>query len=230
MTTSNAVLAYKVLDHIDAHPEQHNQSDFVRRSTPAWLLSAEGIPCGTTACFAGWTVLLTGRTIYLGSTMPKVEIDGDLVEVDDVAARLLGLGHRGLDGDAHRLFYEARTREDLGRLVAEIFGPRPHPADSLFAPGVTLKDAPDPMYPEGEPDSVVDDQTPLCRDPHCPSVNVPHYGKPICPPEHVEAWRYDFPAARDTCGHDQVVMWSGVRWVHPMDMGVCDRPPASSDD
>lgn len=38
------------------------------------------------------------------------------------------------------------------------------------------------------------------------------------------------PASRvgDLCGHGQVVMWSGVNWVHPMDMGVCDacdRPP-----
>lgn len=30
------------------------------------------------------------------------------------------------------------------------------------------------------------------------------------------------------CGHDQVVFWSGASWVHPMDMGVCDRPPAGS--
>lgn len=28
------------------------------------------------------------------------------------------------------------------------------------------------------------------------------------------------------CGHDQVVFWSGASWVHPMDMGPCDRPPA----
>lgn len=28
------------------------------------------------------------------------------------------------------------------------------------------------------------------------------------------------------CGHDQTVIWSGANWVHPMDMGVCDRAPA----
>lgn len=34
--TPNAELAYQVLDYIDAHPDQHDQSDFVRR--PAELL------------------------------------------------------------------------------------------------------------------------------------------------------------------------------------------------
>jgi hypothetical protein len=39
------------------------------------------------------------------------------------------------------------------------------------------------------------EQNPLCCDPHCPSVGVPNFGLPICPPEHAEAWRYDFPDA-----------------------------------
>jgi hypothetical protein len=95
------------------------------------------------------------------------------------------------------------------------------------------------------------EQAPMCRDPHCPSVGVPHFGPAICPPEHAEAWRYEFPEARACrhagvdvqpgcpnscdpsrpgsepvkCGHDQIVFWSGVSWVHPMDMGVCDRAP-----
>lgn len=36
------------------------------------------------------------------------------------------------------------------------------------------------------------EQAPMCRDPHCPSVGVPHFGPAICPPEHAEAWRYEF--------------------------------------
>lgn len=38
---------------------------------------------------------------------------------------------------------------------------------------------------------VVDEQTPQCRDPHCPG-----FGRPLeetCPAEHAEAWRFDFP-------------------------------------
>lgn len=27
------------------------------------------------------------------------------------------------------------------------------------------------------------------------------------------------------CGHRQTVFWSGASWVHPIDMGTCDRPP-----
>lgn len=27
-----------------------------------------------------------------------------------------------------------------------------------------------------------------------------------------------------TCGHAQVAFWTGAGWVHPLDMGACDRP------
>lgn len=129
MTTPNAALAYQVLDYIDAHPEQHDQGDFIRGVARgvegARSIAAEDMPCGTRACFAGWAVLLGGKTIDVVLFMPRADLGEGLIEVDDAAAQLLGLGKRGLDGDAHRLFYEADNREDLGRLVAEIFGPRP---------------------------------------------------------------------------------------------------------
>lgn len=125
MTASNAELAYRVLDHIDAHPERHDQSDFVRSAVNTPSITADRMPCGTTACFAGWTVLLSGHEIDLRRFMPRADVGDGLIEVDDVAARLLGIGESGLDGHAHRLFYEANSRKDLGRMVAEIFGPRP---------------------------------------------------------------------------------------------------------
>jgi hypothetical protein len=110
----NAALAYRVLDHIDAHPEQWQQGQ--------WIGETE---CGTVACFAGWTVLLSGGHLDdhdLVSDVPEVTglhvsiAAFDLLGVDDEE-----LAHRGV-GD---LFNGGNTREDLGRLVAEIFGPRP---------------------------------------------------------------------------------------------------------
>lgn len=122
----NAALAYAVLDQIDAHPEQHDQSDFVRHHGDVWSIAATDMPCGTTACFAGWAVLLSGRTLELNHIVPQVRMDHGLVDVDDAAALLLGIGTRGMyDDPAHALFYAARTRDDLARQVAEIFGPRP---------------------------------------------------------------------------------------------------------
>lgn len=29
------------------------------------------------------------------------------------------------------------------------------------------------------------------------------------------------------CEHGQTVFWSGASWVHPLDMGTCDRPPGT---
>jgi hypothetical protein len=47
--TPNAELAYKVLDHIDAHPQQWRQG---------WWFTE--LDCGTAACFAGWACVLSG--------------------------------------------------------------------------------------------------------------------------------------------------------------------------
>ncbi len=108
----NAELAYKVLDHIDAHPETWDQG--------MWW-------CGTSGCFAGWACALAGT-------------DPDALSKDahsdtylpDVAATLLGFPIRedmdaitdGAGEDAW-LFCSDNTREDLGRMVEQIFGPRP---------------------------------------------------------------------------------------------------------
>lgn len=110
MTAPNAELAYRVLDHIDAHPESWNQG--------AWW-------CGTSGCFAGWTCALSGET-------PAGDyVDG--VYVPERAAQLLGFDDRdhldavsdAADGGEAWLFYSDNTREDLGRYVEAIFGPRP---------------------------------------------------------------------------------------------------------
>lgn len=112
----NAALAYAVLDHIDAHPEEWNQAVWFRRPQ---------VGCGTTACFAGWTSLLSGDEpdwahAYQRQTDGVIS-DGRSLYIVGRAMGLLGID----DHQADALFYGANTREDLGRLVAQIFGHRP---------------------------------------------------------------------------------------------------------
>lgn len=116
--TPNAELAYRVLDQIDAHPESWNQG--------TW-------DCGTAACFAGWAVRLSGGKVDpLGDSLdPSVTEGPDEIvglAVDVAAERLLRSDCRSAATDAEDagdLFGAFNTREDLGQLVARIFGPRP---------------------------------------------------------------------------------------------------------
>jgi hypothetical protein len=111
----NAELAWRVLDHIDAHPEQWDQGK--------WIGRAE---CGTVACFAGWTVMLSGGAVYTSSEsvtiLGRPELEG--LHIEQAAQRLLGV--RGdvmvLHGDP---FDGLLTRAELGERVEAIFGPRP---------------------------------------------------------------------------------------------------------
>jgi len=120
----DAALAYRVLDHIDANPGLHDPRVWIERRGE----------CGTAACMAGWTCLLAGDRPYYrdGDGDPEAEyvVHAGAPELGDYipvrAANLLGMK---LDGGytltGYRLFEPHNTREDLGRLVAEIFGPRP---------------------------------------------------------------------------------------------------------
>ncbi len=133
----NAELAYKVLDHIDARPELWRQG--------IWLGESE---CGTTACFAGWAVMLSGC---------EVDVAGE--EVLTGPAELIGrhvgsaaevlLGIEDLDGDSPDPFDAILTRAELGRAVAEIFGPRPvtdaHRDDACRAIAAELDRHPDAL-------------------------------------------------------------------------------------
>lgn len=132
MTTSteerpNAELAYKILDDIDAHPEEWLQEVFVLRS--------EDFPIR--GCFAWLTCKSAGDSPYwetdLDSTSSKVRTAGGGVEYIGVRAEDLLRASRFLDDDdidpdgegPYDLFGMRNTREDLGRLVETIFGPRP---------------------------------------------------------------------------------------------------------
>lgn len=123
-TKPNADLAYRVLDHIDAHPEQWEQDIYIGKAE-----------CGTVACFAGWTVLLSGEKPFFGQHDTGTETswldhDGNRVHVPARAEELLRASRWAREGydDEEDLFSGANNRADLGRLVGEIFGPRPQAA------------------------------------------------------------------------------------------------------
>ena len=116
MTAPNAELAYRVLDHIDANPNEWKQS--------SWQ-------CGSAACFAGWAVRLSGGILEKAPIPTVVKGPEELIglDVDQAAYQVLGIdevaaGDLGYEEDDW-LFDEGNTRDDLGRLVAAIFGPRP---------------------------------------------------------------------------------------------------------
>lgn len=124
-TTPNAELAYRVLDHIDSHPEQWNQGLYIGKAE-----------CGTVACFAGWAVLLSGNEptfdeSYVAHNGVRVTqdciVDGWAQNVSHRAQELLRADRWVHEGEADEadLFCQFNTRDDLGRMVAEIFGPRP---------------------------------------------------------------------------------------------------------
>jgi hypothetical protein len=122
MTTPNAQLAYRVLDHIDAHPELWNQAVYIG---PA--------DCNTAACFAGWVCLLSGEEPDYEQPVleeyPTALLKSGMT-VPGRAQQLLGVSryltdHTGDDDDERDLFLEWNDRDTLGELVAEIFGPRP---------------------------------------------------------------------------------------------------------
>jgi hypothetical protein len=118
MTAPNAELAYKVLDYIEAHPERHDQNAWVGEGGPVDATAESVESCGTTACFGGWTVLLSGLAIDIAA---GVVLDGERLDVSTAAGKLLGLS----EGQKENLFFGADDLDDVRFEVAEIFGPRP---------------------------------------------------------------------------------------------------------
>lgn len=114
----NAVLAYEVLDLIKANPEHLDMNDWAKSSHRTVITLATVTECGTTACFAGWTVLAAGDTIDACRSW-VVSPEGHWSVISDRARDLLGLD----DETACDLFME--TNVDLVPRVREIFGPDP---------------------------------------------------------------------------------------------------------
>lgn len=93
-------LLERVKAHIRAHPEQFDMLTFGRVDDP----------CGTTACIAGWSVILSGQT-----NLEKVPL------INAEALRVLGLNDRY--DTTHRkecpLFYDSDWPEDLRKAFLE---------------------------------------------------------------------------------------------------------------
>lgn len=107
----NKPLLRKVLEHIEAHPDEHDQ-----------LVYAQQTPCGTTACVAGHTVVIAGwdltweRVGNAAVVADRCVRDG-LSEWIPIAARN-ELGLNG--GQAHYLFHFSRTVNEIREFVAEL--------------------------------------------------------------------------------------------------------------
>jgi hypothetical protein len=123
--------AYELLDFLKNHPDSHDQEHWLYRIAPAIgepMTAARALnECGTTACAAGWTVLLAGGEIVLHEgvpyALPTASVPGMLsgTSVHAVASRLLGLTQREED----MLFWEARNFADVADVIEYIFGPQP---------------------------------------------------------------------------------------------------------
>lgn len=113
LPTPNLPLLHKVLSHIDAHPEEWNQGQWITRGVEN--------ACGTACCIAGWAVLLNGDAPEFlwddaDDTWWVITPDGARERVADRAPEALGLTPR----EARRLFHPGNSREEVQRYAAEI--------------------------------------------------------------------------------------------------------------
>lgn len=115
----NEPLLHKVLDHIRAHPEEHDQSHWARQV----IEPASGV-CGTKFCFAGHAAMLTlqpGERVswnrsHSGETSGHYIVDANGRRVDpisDRARRELGV----TANESAWLFHAANTLDELTNMV-----------------------------------------------------------------------------------------------------------------
>jgi len=105
-------LLQKVLDHVTAHPEEHDQSVWARQT-----------PCGTSMCVAGHTAAMCGwdldRSVWSPMTgFSRVLRDNVPRHVSDVAAEELGLTTH----EADVLFDGWNTLADLWWVARKLGG------------------------------------------------------------------------------------------------------------
>lgn len=125
-TLEQRVRAWLVMDWITEHPGNHDQDGWIgfyrgteRVDLPELVTADDVLSCDTTACFAGWTVLLSGRKIRIQyEFFTSVEGAG---KVSACAAELLGLD----ETEARRLFYGSNDLGVIRDLLIKFYGPRP---------------------------------------------------------------------------------------------------------
>jgi hypothetical protein len=110
----NVALHRKTLEHIAAHPEEHDQHTWIERTD-----------CGTTMCYAGTALALEGYKFKfelndLGVSVPSGEVcdpqTGAVYEIGDQAAVILGL----TDKQANTLFYNMGGLPELYAIVNKL--------------------------------------------------------------------------------------------------------------
>lgn len=106
----NTALLERTMQHIQDHPEQHDQSQYYEY--------VDEVGCSTPSCFAGWAIQFSGLThkdAYAGrieEIRPGVMLGSPGV----IAAGLLGLT---MD-EAEQLFTGTNTREMLALMVKDL--------------------------------------------------------------------------------------------------------------
>lgn len=114
-TGINEDLLRRVLEHITAHPDEHNQNDW----------AARGPACGTAMCLAGHAVVQGGYALAWRRAAPTYPVLGvrevasettDGLDVSELAQELLGL----TSWEAGRLFFDAESLDDLWRIASEL--------------------------------------------------------------------------------------------------------------
>lgn len=111
--TPNLPLLRKVLDHIDAHPDEWYQA--------TWGIQTERSACGTAFCIAGHAIAMSGEHVVSFDSGGSMLVDGeDYIVVEGVGeveapeyigSRLLGLTSE----EADDLFAGNCTREAVQR-------------------------------------------------------------------------------------------------------------------
>jgi hypothetical protein len=109
---ANVDLLYKVLDHIRENQDQHDQSSWARKTD-----------CGSSFCFAGWTVQLSDYEIVWNQRFQQEGADfctapgGDyFYSIEHVAQSLLGLDIL----QKQALFFTSQTFDDVESVVKDI--------------------------------------------------------------------------------------------------------------
>lgn len=109
----NLPLIRKVLDHIEAHPETHDQDTWGQRTE-----------CGTTLCFAARALALAGgvfewyESVDGGELIGQVALPGQPTAggVERTAKELLGLDRV----EVEELFFRAREVADVREVCEQI--------------------------------------------------------------------------------------------------------------
>jgi len=111
MSGINVPLLRKALEHIDAHPEEHDQRSWMRQTS-----------CGTTMCLAATVAVLAGHEIDWSKSLMTT---GDLAHfyavvdgrtVPEAAQDSLGAD----DEQAYSLFYGCKNADDLWAAAEEM--------------------------------------------------------------------------------------------------------------